>query len=146
MDMNREYMKLFGQLSDTAKGLPGVKFAFAFRAALNEKNYYRAFKLINVIEDTETSHYRPPPFMSACLVEPFLDRLRARYILLVCRSHYQASLLFFSKHLGLKDPKRILEETKVIWTPEGNKVSCKPSVASVQQCPLLQRRKVQALG
>lgn len=139
MNMRHDLLKLSGELSNEEKQLPGVKFADAFRRSLIEGNLHRALKLA-----------AKGPFLSSTFINIFLGRLRMTYLVLICRAHYTAGVAFLKSELSFQTESeciKFLSDNKAIWTnAQRQSVDCRKSLSVFESSPLLQTRKVKALG
>ncbi|XP_055388447.1 leukocyte receptor cluster member 8 homolog [Condylostylus longicornis] len=137
MNMRHDLLKLSGELTTEEKRLKGVQFADAFRRASVEGNLHRVLKLT-----------AKGPFLSSTLINIFINRLRMTYLVLIARAHYTANLSFLKDELMFSteaECKYFLSQAKAVWT-SSDSLDCKKSFPLFEASPLLQARKVQALG
>lgn len=138
-NMQHDSLKLSGELTQEEKELPAVKFADRCRRALIEGNCHRLFRLT-----------ASGPYLTSKLFFVFLNRLRMTYLVLIARSHYVVPLSFLKRALMFDSPyecRRFLQENKAVWTGESmDAIDCRKSLTHFESSPLLQSRKVKALG
>lgn len=139
MNMRHDLLKLSGELTFEEKQLPGVKFADAFRRALIEGNFHRALQLS-----------AKGPFLSSILIKIFINRLRMMYLVLLAKTHYTVKIEFLQGELlfhTLAECRKFLNDSKAVWTDaQRQNLDCRKSCSSFEASPLLQARKIQALG
>lgn len=139
MNMRHDLLKLSGELTAEEKQLDGVKFADAFRRAFIEGNFHRVLKLSI-----------KGPFLSSTLIHIFLNRLRMTYLVLIARAHYTAGIGYLRDELMFStssECERFLNEGRAVWTNERHgSIDCRKSLPIFEASPLLQTRKIKALG
>ncbi|XP_053991660.1 uncharacterized protein LOC128883387 isoform X2 [Hylaeus volcanicus] len=138
-NMNHDLLKLLGEITVEEKNLPGILYADCCRRALVEGNCHRFFRLFKI-----------GPFLTSTLISIFINKLRMTYLVILSRAHYDISLSFLQKELmfdSLKECRQFLQDNNAVWrNEEQTSLDARKSVSHFEISPLLQTRKVNALG
>lgn len=139
-NMRQDVLKLLSELSDSDRTRPPIDLAFRFRKALTEGNFHRVLQMCTT-----------GPHMAPYLIRIFLGRIRMTYLHLISRSHYTAAVAFLTKELKFDSEaacRAFLVEHKAIWADgfQRQAIDCRRSAPVFEASPLLQTRKVNALG
>jgi len=91
---NRSDLNLYvGQLTDRQKGDPAVRHALAVQKALAMGNYHSLFDL-----------YMNAPNMGAYIMDHFIDRERARALMVMTKAYRTLPLAFIQNELAFDTP------------------------------------------
>ncbi|TFK25588.1 hypothetical protein FA15DRAFT_590095 [Coprinopsis marcescibilis] len=109
---NRSELNLYvGQLTPQQKASPAVGHALGVQRALATGNYHSLFKL-----------YLTAPNMGAYIMDHFIDRERARALLVITKSYMKIPLAFVQDELAFEE----LEEARTFLSTHGAAVFVDP--------------------
>ncbi|TFK74909.1 hypothetical protein BDN72DRAFT_832624 [Pluteus cervinus] len=142
---NRSELNLFvGQLTPNQKKDPAVSHALAVSRAIAMGNYHLLFDL-----------YLDAPNMSAYIMDHFIDRERARALLIITKAYKTIPLAYLNNKLGFDDldaARQFLVDHSIAFfvdpqQPDNLKnIDCKPAMAKLTQVLEEKYRKVSIRG